>query len=74
MDYVYTLNVNSICQDHINLRELTILEALEDPNNVVFVYIESLNQKTPYASVVPKEVVLGISTTDRNVECHVTTE
>jgi hypothetical protein len=66
---VYELNINSMCNDHINLLQQTILEALSDPNNIVFVYIDNLTQKTPYASVVNKDVILNIDTSNRNVDC-----
>ena len=65
----YELNLNHICKDYIEYNDdTTILEALKNPNNLIFVGIDNLETKTPHSMVINKNHILNYNIP--NTLCH----
>ena len=56
----YELNLHHICKDYIDYNEdTTILEALKNPDNLIFVSIDNLETKTPHSMVINKNHIIN---------------
>ena len=65
----YELNLNNNCYDVITLETTTILEALKDPDNLIFVSIDNVLTKTPYSEVIRRDTFQSF-TIDNRIECQ----